>query len=108
MPEPEKRIRNGKIRWYARYYDPSGKRHSKAFDTEREADQFLTTIKMSKITGSYVDPNRSKVTVGMWADQWLGSKLDLASKTRDRYEGDYPGAHPAALGQGGAGEGDAL
>jgi hypothetical protein len=42
---------------------------------------------MSKITGSYVDPNRSKVTVGVLADQWLETKLDLTPKTRDRYEG---------------------
>jgi integrase len=40
---------------------------------------------MSKITGSYVDPNRSKLTVGALADQWLDAKLDLAPKTKDRY-----------------------
>jgi integrase len=84
---PEKRIRNGKVRWYARYYDPSGKRHTKVFDTKAEADRFLTSVGMSKITGSYVDPNRSKVTVGTLADQWLEAKLDLAPKTRERYEG---------------------
>jgi len=87
MAEPEKRIRNGKVRWYARYYDPSGKRHSKAFDTAAEADRFLTIVKHSKLTGGYVDPNRSKLNVGAWADQWLDSKLNLAPKTRDRYEG---------------------
>jgi hypothetical protein len=57
------------------------------FDTKAEADRFLTSVEMSKITGSYVDPNRSKVTVGVLADQWLEAKLDLAPKTRDRYEG---------------------
>jgi integrase len=87
VSEPEKRIRSGKVRWYARYYDPSGKRHSKAFDTAAEADRFLTTVKHSKLTGGYVDPNRSKLAVGAWADQWLDSKLNLAPKTRDRYEG---------------------
>lgn len=86
MPEPEKRIRNGKVRWYARYYDPSGKRHTKFFDSKAEADRFLTSVGMSKITGSYVDPNRSKVPVGVLAEQWLEAKLDLAPKTRDRYE----------------------
>ena len=44
MPAPEKRIRNGRARWYARYYDPSGQRHSKAFDTRAEADRFLATV----------------------------------------------------------------
>jgi hypothetical protein len=79
--------RNGKVRWYARYYDPSGKRHTKVFDRKVDAEDFLTDTKHSKKTGSYVDPNRSKVTVGMMADQWLDAKLDLAPKTRDRYEG---------------------
>lgn len=87
MPAPEKRIRNGRARWYARYYDPSGQRHSKAFDTRAEADRFLATVGHSKITGAYVDPNRSRLTVGAWAEQWLMSKLDIAPKTRDRYEG---------------------
>jgi hypothetical protein len=85
MSEPERRIRNGKVRWYARYYDPSGNRHTKVFDTKAEADRFLTRVGMSKITGSYVDPNRSKLTVGALADQWLDAKLDLAPKTKDRY-----------------------
>ena len=34
MSEPEKRVRNGRVRWYARYYDRSGKRHTKVFDRE--------------------------------------------------------------------------
>ena len=86
MANIERRVRDGKVRWYARHYDPSGNRHTKVFDTKAEADRFLTSVEMSKITGSYVDPNRSKVTVGVLADQWLEAKLDLAPKTRDRYE----------------------
>ena len=87
MSGPEKRTRNGKTRWYARHYDPSGTRHTKVFDTKGEADRWLTGVGMSMITGSYVDPNRSKVTVGELADQWLEAKLDLAPKTRERYAG---------------------
>ncbi|HKF86691.1 MAG TPA: N-terminal phage integrase SAM-like domain-containing protein [Propionibacteriaceae bacterium] len=87
MAEPEKRIRGGRERWYARYYDPSGRRHSKAFDTKGEADRFLTTVKMSRITGSYGDPNRSRVILGSWADNWLAAKAHLSPTTRNRYEG---------------------
>ena len=81
MANIERRVRDGRVRWYARHYDPSGNRHTKVFDTKAEADRFLTSVEMSKITGSYVDPNRSKVTVGVLADQWLEAKLDLAPKT---------------------------
>jgi hypothetical protein len=87
MPEPEKRIRNGKIPWYARIATQAATGHTKVFDTKSEADRLLTSVGMSKITGSSVDPNRSKVTVGLLADQWLDAKLDLAPKTRDRYNG---------------------
>jgi hypothetical protein len=51
MSQPEKRARNGKVRWYARHYDPSGKRHTKVFDTKAEADRWLTSVGMSMITG---------------------------------------------------------
>jgi hypothetical protein len=35
MAKPEKRIRNGKVRWYARYRDPEGKQRTKTFRTVR-------------------------------------------------------------------------
>jgi hypothetical protein len=60
MANIERRVRDGKVRCYARHYDPSGNRHTKVFDTKAEADRFLTSVEMSKITGSYVDPNRSQ------------------------------------------------
>jgi len=39
MSKPEKRIRNGKVRWYARYYDPSGKQLSKTFNRQVDAER---------------------------------------------------------------------
>jgi integrase len=47
----------------------------------------LTRTEFSLDNGSYINPDRSKVTVGEEADDWLDAKLDLAPKTRDRYEG---------------------
>jgi integrase len=60
---------------------------SKSFDRRKDAADWLTTVEGSKLTGSYVDPNRSRIALGVFADEWLESKLDLAPKTRDRYEG---------------------
>lgn len=37
----QKRTRNGQVRWVGRYRDPSGKEHSKTFDTRREAKAFV-------------------------------------------------------------------
>ncbi len=88
MGEIRRRERNGRVSYLARHYDrSSGRKVSKSFDRKQDANDWLSHVGESKRTGSYVDPNRSKVTVGAWADEWLESKLDLAPKTRDRYEG---------------------
>jgi Phage integrase, N-terminal SAM-like domain len=42
---------------------------------------------VSKLTGSYVDPARSRVTVGEWADRWLAGQAHLKPTTRERYAG---------------------
>jgi hypothetical protein len=65
MAEPEKRMRNGRVRWYVRYFDPSGKRVSKVFHRKVDAQRYLTQVEHSKITGSYIDPVRSGVSLGV-------------------------------------------
>ncbi|CAM3753040.1 tyrosine-type recombinase/integrase [Smaragdicoccus niigatensis] len=87
MASIEKRLRDGKTRWYARYRAPDGAQRTKTFDRKVDAEKFLVTVENSKLSGSYIDPNRSKVKLGPWADDWIASQTDLAPKTRDRYEG---------------------
>jgi Phage integrase, N-terminal SAM-like domain len=88
MAEIRRRERNGRVDYLARYRPPgSDRKVSKSFSRRKDAAEWLTTVENSKITGAYVDPNRSRLTVGVLADQWVESKLDLAPKTRDRYEG---------------------
>ncbi len=38
------------------------------------------------LDGSYIDPTRSRVTVKVWADQWLAGQVQLKESTRVRYE----------------------
>jgi integrase len=85
MGEIRKRERNGRVSYLARHYR-DGRKVSMSFDRERDAKNWLTTVESSKLAGSYVDPNRSKITVGTWAEQWISSKVNLAPKTKDRYE----------------------
>ena len=88
MAEPEKRIRNGRVRWYARYYDPSGKQLSKTFDRRVDAQRFLRQVETSiKDTNSYIDPSRSKVTCGVFADKYLKTQGHLKPSTLARYQG---------------------
>jgi integrase len=82
---PNKRHGVG-LRWRARYYDASGHQHSRQFARRIDAQRWLDSVTIAVGTGGYVDPNRSKTTVGVVADQWLTSKLNLKPTTRARYE----------------------
>jgi hypothetical protein len=50
-----------------------------------DADQFLTTVRSSKITGTFVDPSRSRVTFGEMAGKWTASKVGPKPSTRAVY-----------------------
>jgi len=87
MASIEKRIRNGRVRWYMRYRDPAGLQRTKTFDRKVDADRFLTSIESAKLTGSYIDPAAARLTVGAWAQRWLDSQTHLKPSTRERYAG---------------------
>ena len=87
MASVEKRIRDGRTRWYARYRDPNGAQRTKSFDRKVDAERYLTGVEGAKLTGTYVDPTRSRVTLGAWADLWIDAQADLSPTTRNRYEG---------------------
>jgi hypothetical protein len=87
VTEIEKRIRNGKVRWVARYFDPDGRRRGKVFDRKIDAERFLRQIGTSKDTNSYVDPTRGKITGGPWSDKWLATQGHLKPSTLARYQG---------------------
>jgi integrase len=87
MASIEKREDDGRLRYVARYRDPSGRQRNKTFGRKIDAERYLTGTENAKLTGQYVDPARSRVTVGAWADLWIDAQADLAPKTRERYEG---------------------
>lgn len=74
------------LRWRARYYDANGHQHAKHFARKVDAQQWLDSVVTAVGTGSYVDPNRSKITVGTVAAQWLAGKINLKPTTRARYD----------------------
>lgn len=87
MASVEKRARNGRLRWYVRYRDPSGKQRTKVFDRKLDAQRYLTTVESSKLSGSYVDPRRAAITVGEFSKRWLTAQAHLKPSTRERYAG---------------------
>ena len=60
--------------YYARWRTPDGKSRSKSFARKRDAEAHLVDVEGTKITGGYIDPSRSRVKVGPWADEWLAGK----------------------------------
>jgi integrase len=74
-------------RWRARYRDDAGKEHARHFARKVDAQRWLDSVTTALGTGSYVDPARSKVTVAVWAQQWLAGQVHLKASTRVRYEG---------------------
>jgi integrase len=87
VSEIERRVRNGKVRWVARYADPDGRRRGKVFDRKIDAQRYLAQIETSKVTGAFVDPARGKITGGPWADKWLATQGHLKPSTLARYQG---------------------
>jgi integrase len=66
----EKRLRDGKVTWLARWRDSAGTQRKRSFTRKVDADRFLTTVEHSMLTGGYVDPAAGKVTFKTYAEQW--------------------------------------
>jgi len=88
MASTEKKVRDGKTTWQARWRDPDGKQCKKSnFRVKPDAEKFLAKIETSKADGTYVDPSAGKTTVGEYAPTWLAGQVHLKPSTRARYEG---------------------
>lgn len=74
-------------RWRTGYRDAAGKQHYKTFDRKIDARQWGDGVSVSLVSGSYVDPKASRVTVGAWAERWIEGKANLKASTRERYAG---------------------
>lgn len=62
-------------RYRVRYRRPNGSQTDKrGFKTKRDAELFLATVEVSKASGTYVDPGRSRATIGELGPAWLAAK----------------------------------
>jgi integrase len=82
----KRELPNGQVRYLVQWRDASGS-HTESFKREAEAKTRKRSIESDQFRGTYIDPNRSKITTGEWADLWLGGKANLAPKSRERAEG---------------------
>jgi integrase len=75
-------------RYRVRYRKPDHSQTDKrGFRTKREAELFLASVEVAKHTGRYIDPSRSRVTIGAWMTAWIDSRSDLRASTLDRVQG---------------------
>lgn len=82
----EKRERNGRITYRARYQDPHGDWHVETFDRKRDADEFLADTKREMKRGTWIDPENAEMLLREWAADWLDSKRSIKPKTRAGYK----------------------
>ena len=87
MSSVDKRIRDGRTTWLARWRDPAGEQHKRTFAKRIDAERHLIGVESHILDGSYIDPARSRVTVKVWGEQWLAAQVQLKESTRVRYEG---------------------
>lgn len=87
MSSVDKRIRDGRTTWLARWRDPGGVQRKRTFTRKLDAERHLVGVESRMLDGSYIDPARSQVTVQVWAGQWLAGQVQLKESTRVRYEG---------------------
>jgi hypothetical protein len=70
MPHIERRVRNGKTTYRARYRDPAGREHAKVFARKVDAQRFLTEMENSKLKGAWTNPALGRVLFRAWFGEW--------------------------------------
>lgn len=70
----ERRVRNGKVTYVARWRSPVGKQESKTFDRKGEAVRWEAEQRRKLGENIYVSPSEGKETIGEFAETYLSWK----------------------------------
>lgn len=77
---------SGGRRYRVRYRRPDRTQTDKrGFRTKREAEEFLASVEVSMLRGEWVDPSRSRISVGEWAESWYAAQLLVKPTTLSGY-----------------------
>src|SRR4051794_28878229 len=73
-------------RWQARYRTPDGGRVTAphAFETKRDAEQYLATIHADLVRGNWQDPRVGRITLAEWVDEYFANTNHQRPTTRVR------------------------
>src|SRR5919112_85039 len=73
-------------KWVGFYRDAAGKQHTNGnFHRKRDADLWEQEQKSAIRNDTWVDPGRSKMTVGQWSETWMAGRVHLKPKTLSSY-----------------------
>lgn len=74
-------------KWRARYRGPDGRQRAKHFTRKVDAQQWLDDVTAAVVSGAWTRPERGRITVAAWSQQWLDAQHHLTPATRTRYAG---------------------
>jgi hypothetical protein len=86
MAHITRRQRNGKVRYLARYTDPSGRERAKSFTRKKDAERFLTGIENDKLRGTWTYPTLGRIQLADWYALWRRATVELRPNTEARDE----------------------
>jgi integrase len=73
-------------RWRARYRGPDHKERSRHFDRKSDAERWARAEVARIDRGEWTDPDRGRLTVGEYSEEWLRSKVRIRPSTRLMYD----------------------
>jgi integrase len=76
---------DGVKRYRARYRDQRGRQHERRFRRRVDAQRWLDEQTSALVTRTWAAPERGRVTVGEWSQQWLAAQSGLKPSTLYRY-----------------------
>jgi integrase len=86
MAHVERRVRNGRVTYRARYRDPAGREHGKVFARKADAQRFLNETETAKARGAWTDPALGRVLFREWFAEWRRTTARLRPNTEARDE----------------------
>src|SRR3712207_4232158 len=78
-------LSDGSTRYRARYRNPGGRQHERRFARKVDAQRWLDEATSALVTQTWTAPERGRVTVAAWSEQWLATQTGIKSSTRYRY-----------------------
>jgi hypothetical protein len=78
-------LSDGSKRYRSRYRDARGRQHEKRFMRKVDAQRWLDEQTSAIVTQTWTAPERGRVTVDVWAEQWLAAQTGLKASTLYRY-----------------------